>query len=192
MPREIDQQLAARLGFPKTKYMAVERERRWIAREVPRELVLHTETITDLYVTGTRLRLREARRTDTGEAMLRLTRKADVDARTRLITSIYLPEEEFAVLTKSLQGIRISRRRHRLRSPPGVALGVDDFDDSFSGLLIAEAEFDSDDLMADFAAPDFTLREVTDDVRYTGPCLARYGRPEDVMGSPPLPDSAHS
>jgi hypothetical protein len=69
---DIDQQIAAGLGFPKAKYMDVERERRWIAREVPRELVLHAEAIMDLYVIGTRLRLREARRTDTGAAMLRL------------------------------------------------------------------------------------------------------------------------
>lgn len=179
MKSDIAPPIASALGFPKTKYMAVERERRWTAREVPLDHVLHTEVITDLYVTGTRLRLREARRTDTGEAMLRLTRKVDVDTRMRLITSIYLPEQEFAVLAAALDGVRISRIRHRLQSPPSVALGVDELQSDLAGLLIAEAEFDSDDLMRNFAMPDFALREVTDDVRFIGPWLALHGRPLD-------------
>jgi hypothetical protein len=36
--------------------------------------------------------------------MFRLTRTADVDIHTRLITSIYLPEEEFGILAISLRG----------------------------------------------------------------------------------------
>ena len=36
--------------------------------------------------------------------MLRLSRKADVDIHTRLITSIYLPEEEFAALLELFAG----------------------------------------------------------------------------------------
>ena len=164
----IDQQIAAALGFPKPKYMVVEQERRWIACDVPHELVLHTEAITDLYVTGTRLRLREARRTDTGAAMLRLTRKADVDAQHRLVTSIYLAESEFAVLAVSLPGIRISKLRHRLRSPAGVSLAMDEFSGDLAGLLILEAEFETDDHMRDFAIPDFAAREVTDDPRTQG------------------------
>ena len=86
---DIDQQTATALGFPKPQYMSVERERRWLCREVPRERVFQTEEITDLYVTGTRLRLREARPIDGGAPMLRLSRKADIDLHTRLITSIY-------------------------------------------------------------------------------------------------------
>jgi len=41
-------------------------------REVPREQIFRTEAITDLYVTGARLRLREARPLDGGPPMLRL------------------------------------------------------------------------------------------------------------------------
>jgi CYTH domain-containing protein len=83
------------------------------------------------------------------------------------------------VLAAALDGMRISKIRHRLRSPPGVALALDEFQGENAGLLIAEAEFDSDDLMRDFAAPDFALREVTGDLRFTGPYLARYGRAAD-------------
>ena len=104
---DIDQQTASALGFPKRDYVSVERERRWLCRDVPRERIARTEAISDLYVTGGRLRLREARPIDGGVPRLRLTRKADVDAHTRLITSIYLTEDEFAVLAASLPGTRL-------------------------------------------------------------------------------------
>ena len=71
----IDPGVASGLGFPRPHYTAVERERRWLCLEVPRDRVVRTEAITDLYVTGARLRLREARPVGGGAAMLRLTRK---------------------------------------------------------------------------------------------------------------------
>jgi CYTH domain-containing protein len=170
---DIDPQIASALGFPKPHYTAVERERRWLCREVPRGRVLRTEAITDLYVTGTRLRLREARPIDGKPAMLRLSRKADVDAHTRLITSIYLPEEEFAVLAAALPGVRIRKLRHRLQAPPGVMIAVDEFQGEHEGLVLAEAEFKTAELLAAFPTPDFAVREVTDDPRFTGACLAQ-------------------
>jgi CYTH domain-containing protein len=181
---DFDQKIAHVLGFPKAAYTQVERERRWLGRatagELPRELIVRSELITDLYVTGTRLRLREARMIDGSAARLRLSRKADVDARTRLITSIYLPEQEFAVLAAALPGIRIAKRRHRLRSPPGVLMSLDEFQDDLAGLVLLEAEFTSDQLMADFAVPSFAAREVTDDPRYGGGALAANGLPADL------------
>jgi CYTH domain-containing protein len=56
----IDPEIARALGFPRAHYTAIERERRWPCREVPRERVRRTEAITDLYVTDARLRLLEA------------------------------------------------------------------------------------------------------------------------------------
>jgi CYTH domain-containing protein len=177
---DIDRQIAAALGFPKADYVSVERERRWLCRDVPRERVERTEAVTDLYVTGTRLRLREARRIDGGAPMLRLSRKADVDPHTRLITSIYLPQEEFAVLAAVLPGVRIRKMRHRLHSPPGVLLSLDVFQGELDGLIMVEAEFKTQELMATFAMPDFAVREVTDDPRFTGGHLATHGLPKDL------------
>lgn len=77
--------VAASLGFLKTDYVVVERERRWLCRDVPRDRIARSERMTDLYVTGTHLRLRDARPLDGGPPRLRLTRKVDVDAHTRLI-----------------------------------------------------------------------------------------------------------
>jgi CYTH domain-containing protein len=176
---DIDQQTASALGFPNPDYMAVERERRWLCREVPRERILRTEAITDLYVTGVRLRLREARPVDGGAPKLRLSRKADVDPQTRLITSIYLPEEEFAVLAAALPGVRIKKLRHRLHPLPGVLMLVDEFQGELDGLIMAEAEFKTSDLLAAFPMPDFAVREVTDDPRFTGGYLVKNGLPKD-------------
>ena len=176
---DIDEQTAAALGFPKTKYMAVERERRWLCRAVPHERVVEREAITDLYVTGTRLRLREARPVGGGAAMLRLTRKVDVDAHTRLLTSIYLSEDEFDLLARALSGIRIKKMRHRLAPVAGIVVLVDAFEGDLQGLIMAEAEFETPEELVAFPLPDFAMREVTDDPRYTGGHLATRGMPKD-------------
>jgi CYTH domain-containing protein len=171
---DIDPTTAAALGFAKTKYVAIEHERRWLCDAIPRDLVDRTEAISDLYITGTQIRLREARPLDGGRPMLRLTRKADVDAETRLISSIYLPEEELAVLAACLTGVRIRKLRHRLRSTSAVKMSIDEFQGAHEGLLLAEAEFDSAEERAAFTAPPFpVVREVTSDLRYTGGGLVR-------------------
>jgi CYTH domain-containing protein len=173
---EVDPATAAALGFPKLKYAWIERERRWLCHEIPTARVIGAEAITDLYVTGVRLRLREALPLDGGEPMRRLTRKADVDASTRLLTSIYLSPEEFALLA-GLPGKVIRKTRHRLAPEGGVAMSVDRFEGPLQGLILAEAEFETDEAMAAFAAPDFCVREVTEDPRYTGGALISDGLP---------------
>jgi CYTH domain-containing protein len=179
-PTGIDEQIAVALGFPKLKYAAVEQERRWLCREVPRERIVETEAITDLYVEGARLRLREARPIDGRPAMLRLTRKVDVDAHTRLITSIYLSEAEFDLLARSLPGVRLRKLRHRLPCGlPAGTIAIDEFQGDLQGLILAEAEFETAEEMVAFAMPDFATREVTADLCFTGAYLARNGLPKD-------------
>jgi hypothetical protein len=173
---DIDPATAAALGFPKSKYAWVERERRWLCSHVPEDRVWKAEDITDLYVEGTRLRLREALPHDQGPAMRRLSRKADVDATTRLLTSVYLAPEEFALLS-GLPGRRLNKTRHRLEAPSGVALSVDRFHGDLEGLILAEAEFDDAEALKAFPHPDFAIREVTEDPRYTGGWLVRHGLP---------------
>ena len=177
---DIDPKTARALGFPNPGYTVVERERRWLCRRVPKEQVVRSERITDLYVTGSQLRLREARRLDGSAAMLRLSRKADVDARTRLVTSIYLPEHEFVLLAASLPGRRLTKLRHRLRSPVGLLLSVDEFLDALQGLILLEVDFDAAETMADYTPPDFAAREVTDNPCYAGGHLAEHGLPRGL------------
>jgi len=175
---EIDKEYAAQLGFPKSQYMAIERERRWLCSKFPTDKITRTEVIKDLYVTGTRLRLRSARPTDGGTAMLRFSRKSDADIHTRLITSIYLSEDEFEIMASSLIGVQINKLRHRLNPLPGVMMLVDEFQGDLSGLILVEAEFDTPYLLSSFPTPDFVIREVTDDLRYTGGYLIKNGIPE--------------
>jgi CYTH domain-containing protein len=177
MAQDIELSIATALGFPRPKYTGVERERRWLCPSVPRALIRQTLTIEDLYVTGTRLRLREMRPVDGGPGLLRLSRKADVDDQTRLITSIYLPEDEFAILAGALTGVRLSKIRHRLHAPPGVLISVDEFRGALSGLILLEAEFQTAEELAAFPTPEFAAREVTHEQHYTGAWLATHGRP---------------
>lgn len=176
----IDRQLATSLGFHNPAYMGVERERRWLCRAVPEGLDLQSIRIADLYVTSARLRLREARPLSGGPAIFRLTRKADVDSQTRLITSIYLLEEEFQMLSCALPGKWIRKLRHRLPEMPGVCMAIDAFQDELAGLFLIEAEFKSPELMASFSAPDFAVLEVTSDARFTGGHLIEHGLPRDL------------
>lgn len=175
---EIDQQTAAALGWPKSKYAWVERERRWLCKSVPFDRVVSAETYRDLYVEGTQLRLREALPVGGGAPMLRLGRKADVSASVRLLTSIYLSAEEFRLLS-SLPGRLLRKTRHSLGKIGGADVFVDVFEGALSGLIMAEAEFGDDEAMARYPMPDFAFREVTDDVRYTGGRLSADGLPQD-------------
>jgi CYTH domain-containing protein len=155
----IDPALAKALGFPKSQYTAIEHERRWLCNAVPQQLIRQTLNVTDVYVTGSQLRLREMRPRDGGPALLKLTRKADVDPHTRLLTSIYLPEHEFAILSATLMGTRICKVRHRLHAAPGVLMSIDEFQGSLAGLVLLEAEFESAAQRVAFAPPPFAARE---------------------------------
>jgi CYTH domain-containing protein len=177
MAVQVDEAVARALGWPKLKYADLERERRWLCNGVPAGLTRSASRIVDLYVTGARLRLREEVPLDGGEPIRRLTRKGDVDASTRLLTSIYLTEGEFALLD-GLPGRRIAKTRWRLHPPEGaIALVVDRFEAPLQGLCLAEAEFADDLALAAFAPPAFLGREITSDERYRGSSLALHGVP---------------
>jgi CYTH domain-containing protein len=170
LPPELEAR-AAELGFVKPKYAWVERERRWLCSRLPEERVVRREAITDLYIEGSRLRLREARPLEGGEPIRRLTKKGDLSPERRVITTIYLSEAEFA-LFQDLPGRVLRKTRHYLPgSTPEHAVAVDRFD-AYEGLLLAEVEFASDAAMQAYPAPEFALREVTHEARYTGGQLA--------------------
>jgi CYTH domain-containing protein len=56
-------------------------------------------------------------------------------------------------------------RKVRTSIPP---FGVDVFQDELAGLVLAEAESDTDDDLAALAPPDGAVAEVTADQRFTG------------------------
>ena len=92
-----------------------------------------------------------------------------------MITSIYVPEEEFAILASALKGTRLTKIRHRLHAQPGVSMSVDEFQGELAGLVLAEAEFETSEELSAFPTPPFAIREVTDEQQYTGVSLAKSG-----------------
>jgi CYTH domain-containing protein len=86
-----------------------------------------------------------------------------------LITNTYLSEAEYELLTQ-LEGRQLRKVRYRI--PPFC---VDVFEAPLDGLVLAEAEFDTDEAMAAATAPESAIREVTGDPQYTGGYLAEFG-----------------
>ena len=168
----------AALGFLKPeKYAAVERERRWLCHGLPDLPVARAEAIEDLYVDGSRLRLRRATPVGGGEPILRLSKKADLAPDRRLITTLYLSPAEYALFA-GLPGRMLRKTRHYYGAE-GATLSVDRFEGALAGLFLAEAEFADDAAMAAFPDPGFAVREVTGDPRYTGGELVRSGAPDE-------------
>ncbi len=88
-----------------------------------------------------------------------------------------IPYNRLNLYTRALPGQRLRKTRHRLAAQDGVTVSVDRFEGALSGLILAEAEFETADALQTFPTPDFAVREVTDDPRYNGGALIRDGLP---------------
>jgi CYTH domain-containing protein len=153
------------------KYERVERERRFLLRELPPGLGVtdaHAQ-ITDNYVTGTRLRLRKQRWPATNEWTLKLTQKftpAPPDFSRTLITSIYLNEYEYETLSV-FEANELRKNRYPYNHE-GRRYSVDVFLGDLRGLILAETDFDTDEEMDSFALPPFAVTDVTREELFTG------------------------
>jgi CYTH domain-containing protein len=158
---------------PPSKYAQIERERRFLLAQFPSTAkVERIRRIADRYIDGTTLRLREQNE-DGGPTLFKLTQKVPVrasGAEQGFITTMYLTKEEFGVLTH-LSAQSLNKTRYSV--PP---FGIDVFEGTLEGLLLAEAEFDSSSAAAALTIPSFMLREVTTDERFTGGQLVRASR----------------
>lgn len=156
------------------KYALVERERRFILRAAPSARPVRTVQIVDRYLDRCRIRLRSAATIDgegAGSVVYKLTQKVPAaGAQPALITTFYLGPEEHR-LFDTLPGAVLAKTR--LSIPP---LGVDVFEGALSGLVLAEAEFESDDEMDGFAVPAWAGPEVTHDPAFRGGDLVRATR----------------
>lgn len=149
---------------PSHKYARIECERRFLLDHFPSACVVRIRHITDRYIDGTRLRLRE-QIDDGGPPVLKLTQKIPAPAsgaQQGLTTNIYLAEAEFRLLAQ-LPGKMLSKVRYSV--PP---FGIDVFQGALQGLRLAEAEFDSPAEAEALIVPEFILHEVTGDHRFTG------------------------
>ena len=156
------------------KYARVERERCFLLAKPPaaEEVVAETE-VTDLYFEGTRLRLRcMVDRNGVRPNVYKLTQKVQGAGAYRLTTNTYLSEAEYELLAR-LDGLRLTKTRYSV--PP---FGVDVFGPPLDGLVLLEAEFESDEAMAAAAAPANTVAEVTGDPRFRAGRLVTTTRAE--------------
>lgn len=157
------------------KYARIERERRFLLATSPAEEITRRRQITDRYILGTRLRLRRVRDLDTGACELKFTQKIpgpEPGHVQGLITNTYLSEAEYDLLA-TLPAAVLSKTRLSI-----LHLGVDVFDPPLHGLILAEAEFATDEEARAFRPPVEPVAEVTDDARFTGGSLVQASRGE--------------
>ncbi|MBY8878753.1 hypothetical protein [Actinacidiphila acidipaludis] len=156
------------------KYARVERERRFLLAASPPAPPATAFRIVDRYLTGTRMRLRRVEQPG-AEPVFKLTQKIPArhpGAMQGLITNTYLSAAEYEVFA-GLPARVLSKTRYSV--PP---LGVDVFEQPLHGLVLAEAEFDSDASARVFAVPSSAVAEVTADPRFTGGRLVTATRAE--------------
>lgn len=155
------------------KYARVERERRFLLAGLPKDQpATAIRKITDRYLTGTALRLRHlADQRDAHDYKFTQKIPADHPGPVQgMITNIYLSKAEYDLLAQLPSKMLI---KTRYSVPP---LGIDVFAPPLHGLVLAEAEFDTDDAMLAFRPPSYVTAEVTDDPRFTGGRLANTTR----------------
>jgi CYTH domain-containing protein len=159
------------LGTIESKYARIERERRFLLRELPPGLKpsdSHTQ-ITDNYITGTRLRLRKVRVPETNEWTLKLTQKhtpAPPDFTRTVITNIYLNQLEYETLSV-FEANEIRKNRYTYEHE-GRKFSVDVFLGDLRGLILAETDFDTDEELDAFPLPSFATADVSRDEMFTG------------------------
>jgi CYTH domain-containing protein len=160
-------------NMPQEKYARVERERRFLPAQFPSNVnVVRNRRIVDHYIEDTTLRIRKQSYND-GLVTFKLTQKIPMRAsgsQQGFITSIHLTEGEFHVLTQ-LPARKLTKTRFSV--PP---FGIDVFDGTLQGLILAEAEFDSAETAEAFPVPSFVAAEVSADERFTGGQLVRASR----------------
>jgi len=157
------------------KYARYELERRFLVERLPAGVDEHdVRVILDRYLTGTRLRLRRVEHPD-GNVEHKLGQKeapSPPDYAVTTITTIYLSRDEYD-LFRPLPAHELRKRRYRLGE-----YSIDVFDSDLTGLILAEITFETEEEMRAYGTPEFAIRDVSADVRYTGGALAAEGVPK--------------
>ncbi len=154
-----------------SKYARVERERRYLLKDLPEGLTRASPhlQITDNYITGTRLRLRKVRDPQTNKWTIKLTQKFGLDPEnfSRVtITNIYLnalEAETFAVFEAN----EIRKNRYPFEFQ-GRRFSADMFLGDLFGLVLAEVSFETDEELDSFPKPAFAIADVTNIELFTG------------------------
>ena len=152
-------------------YARVERERRYLLRDLPEGLTRadpHLQ-ITDNYITGTRLRIRKVREPRTNKWTVKFTQKfapnPDDLSRTT-ITNTYLNALEAETLSV-FNANEIRKNRYYL-DYEGRQFSVDMFLGDLFGLVLAEVGFETDEELDNYPPPPFALADVTNIPLFSG------------------------
>lgn len=156
---------------PESRYARVERERRYLLRDLPEGMTRadpHLQ-ITDNYITGTRLRIRKVREPRSNKWTVKFTQKFAPDpgdlSRT-IITNTYLNAHEaevFAIYNTN----EIRKNRYPFEFE-GRRFSVDMFLGDLFGLVLAEVSFETDEELDNFPKPPFALIDVTNEPLFSG------------------------
>ncbi|MEP6636657.1 MAG: hypothetical protein ABJB97_08010 [Acidobacteriota bacterium] len=157
--------------LPASKYARVERERRFLLRDLPEGLTRASPhfQITDNYITGTRLRIRKVRDPLTNKWTVKFTQKFAPDPQDlslTVITNTYLSAGESEVLSV-FEANEIRKNRYPFEFE-GRKWSADMFLGDLFGLVLAEVSFVTDEELAGFTRPPFALVDVTNHELFTG------------------------
>src|SRR5829696_669912 len=156
---------------PESKYARIERERRYLLRDLPEGMSRadpHLQ-ITDNYITGTRLRLRKVRDPRTNKWTVKFTQKFAPnpnDLSRTIITNTYLNALEAETLSV-FNSNEIRKNRYPFEFA-GRKFSVDMFLGDLFGLVLAEVSFETDEELKDFPKPQFALADVTNQPLFSG------------------------
>jgi len=157
---------------PDSKYARVERERRYLLRDLPEGMTRadpHLQ-ITDNYMTDSRLRLRKVREPRTNKWTVKFTQKFAPnpdDLSRAIITNTYLNALEAEVLSSIFNSNEIRKNRYPFEFD-GRNFSIDMFLGDLFGLVLAETSFETDEELDNFPAPPFALADVTNDPLFSG------------------------
>src|SRR5262252_869806 len=163
-------------SVPDSKYARIERERRYLLRDLPDGLTRadHHLQITDNYITGTRLRIRKVRDPQTNKWVVKFTQKFAPDPRDlsqTIITNTYLNATEAETLSV-FEANEIRKNRYYF-DLEGRRFSVDMFIGDLFGLFLAEISFETNEEMERFPTPPFAIADVTNNEFFSGGRLSQ-------------------
>jgi CYTH domain-containing protein len=159
-------------SWQKDKYSLTEREKRFLLAALPEGIDKTYRLIEDLYFPDTRLRLRKISDQLGRVLEFKLTQKfprQNQQPTERHITNLYLTQTEYEMFS-GLFGHRLRKRRYGYETW-GYHYSIDVFEEHLAGLMLAEIEYGQNDSTP--TLPSFALKDVTDDLFFTGGQLAK-------------------
>jgi len=150
------------------KYSAIEIERRWLVDLAAAGDLSSTpfRKIEDLYIEGSRLRLRKITGPD-DLCIFKFGKKyGKSSTASEPVTNLYLTAAEYEQLAR-LPGVATLKRRY---SVAGGALDI--YEQPRAGLAVFEVEFPDEETARRYQPPHFVTREITGESSFSGVSLS--------------------